>query len=239
MAVGTEFPGTNSPNVYKKLVFKQDATLALQICTISWEMPANPDGTQNGKLSLYTWDQIYPVWLSGILFCICLFCCKGGAKCHGMRVIYYLLSLNNAKTEKEWISPFFISVTAYKVRVVFLQCQPWTAEFFLHLLLTFPLQIIPPWSSVPAATTCHSAAAAFHPLQWFTAFLWRRKAISKCKCTSQHSALETFCTTGTFSTLSPLNQITGAAVSSKVCCFFYGSWRVQTCQCFAGKWGEI
>lgn len=160
----------------------------------------------------HMWDQIYLVWLSGILFCICLFSCKEGTKRQERRVIYYLFSINNAKTEKEWISPFSISVTAYKARVVFLQCQPWTAKFFLHLLLTFPLQIISPSASVPAATTCHSAAAVFHPLQWFTAFLRRMKAISKCKCTSQHTALETFCTTGTFSTLSPLSQITGAAV---------------------------
>lgn len=167
---------------------------------------------------------VYLVWLSGILFCICLFCCKAGAKRHEMRVIYYL-SINNAKAEKEWISPSSISVTAYKIRVVFLQCQPWTAKFFLHLLLTFPLQIKSPSAPVPAATTCHSAAAAFHPLQWFTAFLSRMKAISKCKCTSQHTALENLLHHRNIQYIVTIKSDKGSSCFIKVCCLFYGSWR--------------
>lgn len=103
------------------------------------------------------------VGLSEIIICICSV--AESAKCHKMRVIFYLFGINNAKAEKESISPLSISVMAYKVRAVFLQYQLWTVKFFLHLLLIFPLQIKSPSASVPAATTCHSAAAAFHPLQ--------------------------------------------------------------------------
>lgn len=70
-------------------------------------MPANPDETQNGKVSQRT-HVSYLVGFSGILVCIRLFYCKESAKRHKMRVIFYLFGINNAKAEKNEsaLSPF-------------------------------------------------------------------------------------------------------------------------------------
>lgn len=101
------------------------------------------------------------VGLAEIIICICSV--AESAKCHKMRVIFYLFGINNAKAEKESISPLSISVMAYKVRAVFLQYQLWTVKFFLHLLLIFPLQIKSPLASVPALPRATQLLQLFIP----------------------------------------------------------------------------
>lgn len=138
--VGTESPGTNSPKCLQKACFLTKCyTGSPNIHHVLRDASKPWWDTKWKGFSENTWDQTHLVVLLEILVHICSVAKRVA---NTMKwVIFYLLGINNAKAEKEWISPFSISVTAYKVRAAFLQCQPWTVKFFLHRLLTFPLQI--------------------------------------------------------------------------------------------------